>query len=373
MRTSPDHPVVAVVLPPREGFSPGAVGAVGLLVHRLARAASGPFRPVVIGLPPAAGTPFQDVAFLPAEPAWVLAPGNLRYAAGVARRIRALQPALIEVHNRPEVALAMARRFPAIPVSLFLHNDPQGMRNARTASERQALLRALARVVTVSSFLADRLRDGLSAPLRGPAVLPNCLDLSDLPPLASAGEREKVILFAGRIVADKGADAFVSGCTGALPRLPGWRAEMIGADRFRAGSPETPFIRRLRPQAEAAGIRLSGYRPHADVLAAMARAAIVAAPSRWPEPFGLTALEALACGAALLCSPRGGLREVAGDAAVFVDPDTPAGFADALVALAADPARRAALSEAGRARAALFDVHPAAQALDALREEILSS
>ena len=37
-------------------------------------------------------------------------------------------------------------------------------------------------------------------------------------------------------------------------RLPGWRAEMIGADRFRADSPETPFIRALRPRAAAAGV-----------------------------------------------------------------------------------------------------------------------
>jgi glycosyltransferase involved in cell wall biosynthesis len=373
MRTPPDRRTVAVVLPPREGFSPDAVGAVGLLVHRLARAASGAFRPVVIGAPPARA-PFTDVPFLPAKPAWVLAPGNLRYAAGVARQVRVLGPALIEVHNRPEVALALARRFPAIPVALFLHNDPHGMRQARTAGERLALLRTLARVVTVSAFLADRLLDGFSTPpRRAPVVLPNCLDLSSLPPPLPAAERDRTILFAGRIVADKGADAFVSACARALPRLPGWRAEMMGADRFRADSPDTPFLRRLRPQAEAAGIHLSGYRPHAEVLAAMSRAAIVAAPSRWPEPFGLTALEALACGAALLCSPRGGLKEVAGAAAVFIDPDDPAGFAEALVALAVDPARRCALSEAGRARAPLFDVHPAAQALDALREEILSS
>ena len=66
-----------------------------------------------------------------------------------------------------------------------------------------------------------------------------------------------------------------------------------------------------------------GYRDHPEVLAAMARAAIVVVPSRWAEPFGLVALEALASGAALICSPRGGLPEVAGDAAVYADPDQP--------------------------------------------------
>ena len=57
----------------------------------------------------------------------------------------------------------------------------------------------------------------------------------------------------------------------------------------------------------------------------MTRAAIVIVPSRWNEPFGLTALEALACGAPLIVSPRGGLPEVAGEAAVYANPDAAGG------------------------------------------------
>ena len=85
----------------------------------------------------------------------------------------------------------------------------------------------------------------------------------------------------------------------------------------------------------------------------MARAAIVVVPSRWPEPFGLAALEAMACGAAVLAAPRGGLPEVVGAVGVPIDPDAPETIAEAIVALAQDPARRrAALGEAGRRRAA---------------------
>jgi glycosyltransferase involved in cell wall biosynthesis len=203
------------------------------------------------------------------------------------------------------------------------------------------------------------------------AVLPNCLDLAAIP--ASPATREPVMLFAGRVVADKGADAFVAAGALALPRLPGWRAEMIGADRFGPDSPETDFLRALRPLAEAAGIRMHGYQPHDAVLAAMASAAIVVVPSRWPEPFGLTALEAMACGAALAYAPRGGLPEVAGDAGLAIDPDDPAALAEALVALAGDPARLAALGEAGRARARRFDTPQALAALDALRRSVLGT
>ena len=202
-------------------------------------------------------------------------------------------------------------------------------------------------------------------------MLPNCIDLDAIPPACM--QRDRTLLFAGRMVADKGADAFVAACARALPRLPGWRAEMIGADRFGADSPETPFLRTLRPAAAAAGVTLAGWRPHADVLQAMARAAIVVVPSRWPEPFGMTALEAAACGAAIAYAPRGGLPEVLGEAGITIDPDDVPGMVAALVALARDPARLAALGEAARARAARFDVGPAMTRLDDLREEVLAT
>ena len=112
---------------------------------------------------------------------------------------------------------------------------------------------------------------------------------------------------------------------------------------------------------------LDGYRPHDAVLRAMAAAAIVVVPSRWPEPFGLVALEAMASGAALMCSDAGGLAALAADAAVFVDPDQPDALAASLVALARDPERRAALARAGRVRANDYDLPTARDRLDALR------
>jgi len=353
----------AIVLPPNEGFAPGAVGAIGLLVHRLVRAGAAG---VVVGAPMDT-VPFPGVQFVSAPPGFGLS-RTARYVAGVARVLRRLGPALIEVHNRPEVALGLARRFPGVPVVLWLNNDPQGMRRARSPAERTHLLARMARVVTASDWIRRRLLDGVAAPDRAPVVLPNCIDLPDL----AAGPRDLAFVFAGRVVADKGVDSFVSACAAVLPRLPGWRASIIGADRFSPTSPETPFLRTLRPAAAAAGVAMLGYRPHGDVMAAMLRAAVVAVPSRWEEPFGLSALEALACGAALVCSPRGGLPEVAGDAALYADPEKPGELAAAMLRLAEDAGLRERLSAAGRARAVGFSAGRAAAALLALRQEILA-
>ncbi len=352
---------VAIVLPPKEGFSPEAVGAIGLLVHRLVRAGA---EGVVLGRPCAA--PFADVRFDSVQPGWGFSRAA-RYAAGVARAVRRIAPGLIEVHNWPEVALRLCGGG-SRPVTLILNNDPQTMRGARSPAQRGLLLRRLAGVATSSAWLRGRMLDGVAAPARDVTVLHNCIDLPDPAP----PERERLILFAGRMVADKGADTFVAACAQALPALPGWRAEMIGADRFRADSPETPFLRALRPAAAAAGVVLRGHQPNEAVLGAMRRAAIVAVPSRWPEPFGLVALEAMACGAALVFAPRGGLPEVAGDAGLGADPDDPSAWAAAFTALARDDARRAALAAAGRARAERFAAPEAAARLLAWRRAVLA-
>jgi glycosyltransferase involved in cell wall biosynthesis len=201
-------------------------------------------------------------------------------------------------------------------------------------------------------------------------VLPNCIDLAELPPPQPA--RDRMILFAGRVVADKAPDVFVAACAAALPTLPGWRAEIIGADRFHRDSPDTRFVQTVRTAAKAAGVGMLGYRDHPQVLEAMARAAIVVVPSRWAEPFGLVALEAMASGAALVCSPRGGLPEVAGDAALYANPDHPHQVGAAIRSLAEDADRRTALAAAGRQRAQQFAVRRIAGQLAELRGDILA-
>ena len=367
MQQSAD-PLVAVVLPPREGFGPQRTGALGLLARRYAGTPG--FRTAIYG-GVQDGPVFVGIDFTPIKPTiWWPGPTNVRFAIAVANALRRVRPALVEVHNRPEIALAIAARLPDIPVTLILNNDPQEMRGAQTSAERGTMLRKLALVMTSSEYLRGRLMEGVADPAHPPSVLPNCLDLTELPP---PRPRERLILFAGRVVAEKGPDAFVLACAAALPHLRGWHATVIGADRFRVDSPETAFVQSVRAAAEKAPVAMAGYRDHPEVLEAMARAAIVVVPSRWPEPFGLVALEAMASGAALICSPRGGLPEVAGNVALYADPDKPEEIAAAIRSLGRDEVRRNQLAVAGRARARQFDLPVIAAQLAGLRRGVLGA
>ncbi len=97
-----------------------------------------------------------------------------------------------------------------------------------------------------------------------------------------------------------------------------------------------------------------GYLPSEQVAALYRGALLVAVPSIY-EGFGLPAVEAMGAGAALLCSDIPVLREVAGDAAVYVPPERPQAWADALAEILRDEPRRAALARRGLERSRRFD------------------
>ncbi len=100
-------------------------------------------------------------------------------------------------------------------------------------------------------------------------------------------------------------------------------------------------------------ILLLGHLPEDSLPAVYSAAAVFCFPSLY-EGFGLPVLEALACGTPVVCSNTSSLLEVAGNAAVFIDPAEPGSLALAVQALLEDEARRRALSAAGLARAREF-------------------
>jgi glycosyltransferase involved in cell wall biosynthesis len=89
-----------------------------------------------------------------------------------------------------------------------------------------------------------------------------------------------------------------------------------------------------------------GYRSNEELLRAYQEADAVALPSRY-EGFGFPVVEAMACGTPVVCSDIPVLREIAGDAAVRVDPDNIPALADGLLSILTDGALRARLITRG--------------------------
>ncbi len=94
-------------------------------------------------------------------------------------------------------------------------------------------------------------------------------------------------------------------------------------------------------------------RRHRDDLATYYGACDVFVTTPWYEPFGITPVEAMACGRPVVGSDTGGIRStvVHGKTGFLVPPRDPDSLAERLAQLAADPALRARMGEAGRLRA----------------------
>jgi len=103
-----------------------------------------------------------------------------------------------------------------------------------------------------------------------------------------------------------------------------------------------------------------GYLRFQDLRGYLGGALVVAYPS-YGEGFGLPVLEAMACGAAVLTTPRLSLPEVGGDAVAYTEAD-PDSIGTNLAALLDDEAQRKALGEAAVARAAEFTWAASAEA-----------
>jgi glycosyltransferase involved in cell wall biosynthesis len=106
---------------------------------------------------------------------------------------------------------------------------------------------------------------------------------------------------------------------------------------------------------------VTGYVADADIAALYSGARGLVFPSLY-EGFGFPVLEAMHCGTPVLCSNTSSLPELAGDAALLVDPNDARALAVGMTTLVGDEARRGELIERGYRQAASFTWQRAAQA-----------
>jgi glycosyltransferase involved in cell wall biosynthesis len=167
---------------------------------------------------------------------------------------------------------------------------------------------------------------------------------------ARHGLRRPFVLFVGLLEPKKNPGALL-GAVARLRARGAWGPTdlvLVGAAGWGPGS--------WAGEAARLGVadvaRFLGPVADPELAALYAEASVFVFPSLW-EGFGLPVVEAMACGAPVLASRRGALPEVAGDAALLVEPTAEA-LADGLGTLLADRGLRERLGAAGLARAAAY-------------------
>ncbi len=126
-----------------------------------------------------------------------------------------------------------------------------------------------------------------------------------------SGTRERDLVFVGRLVSDKGADILLS----ALQQL-----RQVGKTFSLTIVGDGPERDRLVAQAQSGAIadrvQFVGSKRPSELVEILNQHKVMVVPSRWPEPFGIVALEGIASGCAVIGSAEGGLPEAIGPCGV---------------------------------------------------------
>jgi glycosyltransferase involved in cell wall biosynthesis len=193
------------------------------------------------------------------------------------------------------------------PVVIAHHTWIQDTRGRVRLRDRikYALLRS-AKNIAISQAVADR----LGVPAR---IIGNPYDDKLFRPLPNIA-RDKAIVFVGRLVSDKGADLL-------LRALKILQADGLTPDLTLIGSgPEEENLRRLATELGLdRRVTFAGQISGPALVEILNRHQILAMPSRWAEPFGLVAVEAIACGCVVVGSAAGGLSEAIGPCGLTFD------------------------------------------------------
>ncbi len=132
--------------------------------------------------------------------------------------------------------------------------------------------------------------------------------------------------------------------------------------------------RQLREQVQQAGLTdkviFTGYLRDADLLALLNLTQALLLPS-FCEGFGLPAIEAAACGAPVIATTRSPLADLLGEGAIMLEPEDRAGWANAVVTILSDSARRQRMRVAGLAAAAQLSWENSARQLLDIFHEVL--
>ncbi|MCZ7375559.1 MULTISPECIES: glycosyltransferase [Micromonospora] len=311
-----------------------------------------------------------DVVHVPAGPAEPVAkdallPHMREFSRWLTERWRGGEwvPEVIHAHFwMSGLAALTAGRQTGVPVVQTYHalgtvkRRYQGVQDtspARRVSYERELGRSVDRIVAqCRDEVGELVRMGV--PRSRMTVVPSGVNLATFAPLGPAADREPGrarILTVGRLVERKGFQTVIR----AMALVADAECVVVG------GPPEglletDPYARRLRALAESCGVadrvHLVGAVPREE-MGRWYRSAdlLVAAP--WYEPFGLTPLEAMACGVPVVGTAVGGIRDtvVDGTTGDLVPARDPHALAGAIQGLLDDRIRRFAYATAARERA----------------------
>jgi glycosyltransferase involved in cell wall biosynthesis len=229
---------------------------------------------------------------------------------------------------------------------------------ARFAAQAREAATAADLIIAVSAFTGEQVESYLGVPASRIRVVPHGV----LPRAIPVLPREKVVVCVGAVQRRKNQAGLIRAFR-AMP--PDWTLVLAGS--YGYGAEEA--LEEMAKSPCAARIQVTGYLPDTEIARWYGRAGIFAFPSL-DEGFGMPVLEAMAAGVPVITSNRSALPEVAGDAALLVNPESDEDLVRALQDLAGDVQRRSEMSERGKKHAERFTWSRAVEATARVYKEL---
>ncbi len=273
-------------------------------------------------------------------------------------RYLAASDADVVIATRPGLIAWVSRFAPERMIRIGQEHLTRRMHRKALRVEMVQHYRRLDALVTVSARDAEDYRSQLKLSRTRLLFIPNSVPAPRIPP---SDGRHRIVVAAGRLVANKRYDVLIRAFAKVAAEHPDWQLRVYG------GGDRSAELRRLIMDLGLHNhvLMMGAYSP---IEAEWVKGAVAAVPSD-QEPFGMTLVEAMRCAVPVVSTDAPyGPAEILhdGEDGILTPVGDSGAMADALLRLIGDPARRTAMAAAALANSARYDPEPVADRYEEL-------
>ncbi|WP_299087301.1 glycosyltransferase family 4 protein [uncultured Metabacillus sp.] len=298
---------------------------------------------------------------------YVRVPGGLleTYQEGVVNFLKNNTFDLIHIFNRPRLVLPIREAAPGSRIILSMHND-MFKREKIDPEEAQNAINQVDKIITISNYIGGEIVKLYPDAQPKIQTIYSGVDLDRfVPTYSEKGKRirasmrqkhglesKKVILFAGRLSVNKGADVLLRAMVDLAKKHPNVALVLMGSKGF-SDNRMTDYISYIKAIADRLPIPVitTGFVQPDQIQDWFAAADIFVCPSQWEEPLARVHYEAMAAGLPIVTTARGGnpeIIEIGKNGFIVEKPDDPQEFVTHLSKLLSSPSLCREMGQYGR-------------------------
>lgn len=298
---------------------------------------------------------------------YVRVPGKLLplYQQGIVQFLASNSFDIIHVFNRPRLVMPIRSVAPHSKIILSMHNDMFNLDKIEP-NEAHAAIEEVSMIVTISDYVGNVIRSlypqasskirtiysGVDSERFLPGNHSKMESIRNRLRKEHGLEDKNVILFAGRLSANKGVDRLIRALALLSKKHKNLALVIVGGNWFSQNkiTDYVAYIRSLAKQ-QTVPVVTTGFVSSADIQDWFAAADIFVCTSIWQEPLARVHYEAMASGLPIVTTARGGNAEViipGKNGFVIEDPEDPANFAEKISEILSNKSLMQSMGKRGR-------------------------